>query len=269
MRTIGVLDLRGGLAVHARGGERAGYAPVSAAGLRGDPLATARFYRARCGVAGLYAADLDALAGGEPQWDCLGALGALGAPLLVDAAAATPGRARQLLAAVGGDVARVIVALECLPSISTLRVILARVGARRIVFGLDLRAGVPMTRPGAPSGGDPLALVGAAVDAGVHAVLVVDVARAGGEAGVDVSLLARIRQRWPDLELLAGGGVRDRADLEGLAALGCSGALVATALLDGRIGREDVAGLATGSGAERQEPASASLVPAPHPHASR
>jgi len=41
--------------------------------------------------------------------------------------------------------------------------------------------------------------------------------------------------------LLAGGGVRDPGDLRELAQLGCTGALVATALHDGRLTAEDVA----------------------------
>jgi phosphoribosylformimino-5-aminoimidazole carboxamide ribotide isomerase len=41
--------------------------------------------------------------------------------------------------------------------------------------------------------------------------------------------------------LLAGGGVRDVEDLRALAARGCDGALVATALHDGRIGARDIA----------------------------
>jgi phosphoribosylformimino-5-aminoimidazole carboxamide ribotide isomerase len=40
--------------------------------------------------------------------------------------------------------------------------------------------------------------------------------------------------------LLAGGGVRGLKDLESLAGCGCDGALVATALHDGRLGAADL-----------------------------
>jgi len=48
--------------------------------------------------------------------------------------------------------------------------------------------------------------------------------------------IAEIHATFPDLELLAGGGVRDADDLRALAAAGAAGALVATALHRGTIG---------------------------------
>jgi uncharacterized protein related to proFAR isomerase len=45
-------------------------------------------------------------------------------------------------------------------------------------------------------------------------------------------------------ELIAGGGVRGRTDLEDLAAAGCSGALAASALHDGRLTKTDLDALA-------------------------
>ena len=46
----------------------------------------------------------------------------------------------------------------------------------------------------------------------------------------------RVRRAVPDVALLAGGGVRGPEDLQRLADAGCDGALVATALHDGRLG---------------------------------
>src|SRR5436309_13381707 len=67
MQVIGVLDLLGGLAVHARAGRRESYAPVATiAGSRiepGDALAVARAYVDRLGLTELYVAHLDAILG--------------------------------------------------------------------------------------------------------------------------------------------------------------------------------------------------------------
>ena len=62
-----------------------------------------------------------------------------------------------------------------------------------------------------------------------------DLARVGSGEGPDVALLRELHARFPDVELLAGGGVRHAADLRALAAAGTSGALVATALHGGAI----------------------------------
>src|SRR5204862_5712078 len=78
-------------------------------------------------------------------------------------------------------------------------------------------------------------------DAGAGAVIVIDLARVGGGAGLDVPMIARVRQAAPALMLLAGGGVRGPDDLVRLADAGCDGALVATALHEGRLGAADIA----------------------------
>jgi histidine biosynthesis protein len=49
--------------------------------------------------------------------------------------------------------------------------------------------------------------------------------------------------RFPELELLAGGGVRDVADLRALADAGAAGALLATALHGGAIGPGELSAL--------------------------
>ena len=65
MRLIGVIDVKDGHAVHARGGRRETYAPVSkAAGtsIDGDPVRLARVYLDTFGIDDIYIADLDAIA---------------------------------------------------------------------------------------------------------------------------------------------------------------------------------------------------------------
>jgi phosphoribosylformimino-5-aminoimidazole carboxamide ribotide isomerase len=64
MRIIPVLDIFRGCAVHARGGNRVSYAPLSsqlAPGTTGDALAIVRAFHDRLGFRDLYLADLDAI----------------------------------------------------------------------------------------------------------------------------------------------------------------------------------------------------------------
>jgi phosphoribosylformimino-5-aminoimidazole carboxamide ribotide isomerase len=251
VRVIGVLDLRRGLAVHARGGERARYAPVArVAGVavpEGDPFAVARHYLDALGVRELYAADLDAIVEGAPQAALARGLAALGAPLWLDAAVTTPGAARD---AVALGAARVVVGLETLARLDALAPIADAVGGARVALSVDLRAGVLLARAAVlDRGARPEDVAAAAADSGVGAVIVLDLARVGSGRGVDLDLLARVRRAVPGVALLAGGGVRDAADLGRLADAGCDGALVASALHDGRIGPDDVARVAQrGSG---------------------
>jgi phosphoribosylformimino-5-aminoimidazole carboxamide ribotide isomerase len=77
-------------------------------------------------------------------------------------------------------------------------------------------------------------------EAGAREVVVLDLARVGSGEGPDVALIARLRDRCEGVALLAGGGVRDAADLRALRDAGAAGALVATALHRGAIGRAEL-----------------------------
>ncbi len=241
MRVIGVLDLIGGRAVHARGGQRSTYAPVRAAGgvpIAGDARSLARTYRDVLGVRELYAADLDAIQGGAPQRELVADLTACGVPLWLDAGVedAEGARAARALGA-----AHVVVGLETLGGRDALAQICAAVGGAHVAFSLDLREGAPLLAPGLARAlpdhdASPEALAAWAADAGVGAVIVLDLARVGTGAGVDLALLRQVRAAAPGVTLLAGGGVRGPADLAQLAAAGCDAALVASALHDGRLG---------------------------------
>lgn len=256
MRVIPVLDLRSGRAVLARGGVRAAYAPVPSALTPGRPdgdaVALASACRRRLGCEECYVADLDAIAGAPPQRTLVRSLAADGLRLLLDNGAVDPARASE---AVADGVARVVVGLETLPAFDALRDIAAAVGRERIIFSLDLWDGTPLVRPGARHRGTPyrgtpyrgtphrgalLGLADAAVAAGAPALLVLDLARVGTGQGLDVTLVAALRRAHPTVELLAGGGVGSRQDLEELADAGCDGALVATALHDGRLSADDL-----------------------------
>src|SRR5688500_11691129 len=143
MRIIGVVDLARGVALHARGGDRARYEPVVVPGSRaGDPLALAGFYRERIGIADLYVADLDAIAGHAPQYDIVAALAA-GGPVWLDAGISAAAAAAE---SQRRGAAKIVVGLETLPGIEALDDICLKVGGEHVVLSLDLRDGCPVTR---------------------------------------------------------------------------------------------------------------------------
>jgi len=239
VRVVGVIDLKGGHAVHARGGRRDSYAPVGmAAGssVNGDAVALGRAYVDTLGVRELYVADLDAIERGVSAMHrgVLGELAALGVPLWVDAGTSTAADVAAVVVDAGART--VIVALETLATFEALDAICLESGGERIAFSLDLRLGEPVRAPNDLAAGSSAAeLAVRAADAGVGSVIVLDLALIGTGAGIDLHMMDDIRRAAPRLTLLAGGGVRDSADLRALAAVGCDGALVATALLSGSI----------------------------------
>jgi phosphoribosylformimino-5-aminoimidazole carboxamide ribotide isomerase len=252
MQLLGVIDLMAGRAVRARGGVRARYAPVGTIGgttIDGDPLALARTYVDRFGLSMLYTADLDAIGGGTTNGAAIRGLADV-APVWVDAGISSADSAQRLIEL---GAARAVVALETLTSFDALSAICTAVGEEQVAFSLDLRAGEPVIR--VPPAGDLPAfasgfgaagrgtrpalsatdIAARAAKAGVGVIIVIDLARVGSATGPDFDLLSRVRAEVPGLTLFAGGGVRGVADLTRLAALGCDGALVASALHDGAL----------------------------------
>jgi phosphoribosylformimino-5-aminoimidazole carboxamide ribotide isomerase len=132
---------------------------------------------------------------------------------------------------------RVVVGLETLPGFELLHAIVHRFGADRVAFSLDLRDGIPLASSEVLRAMTPRELARRAVDSGVDTVIVLDLARVGGAVGVDDAVMRDMRAALPGVDLIAGGGVRHREDLDRLAAAGANGALVATAVHRGAIGR--------------------------------
>ena len=76
-------------------------------------------------------------------------------------------------------------------------------------------------------------------------VIVMTLARVGGDAGPDMDRLADIKRRAPDVMLYAAGGLRGASDLMRLKQAGIRGVLVASALHDGRLTGADLAAAAS------------------------
>ena len=225
MRLIPVLDVLHGVVVRGVGGLRSEYQPiVSRLTTSTEPVEVAHALVKAFRPAELYLADLDAIAGGPPAVAVYQAIRELGVRLWVDAGVCD-GEGPRAVADAGCDV---VAGLETVPGPEALSEIVDAVGAERVVFSLDLRDGVPLR-----DWPDPVA---AAVACGINRVIVLDLSRVGRRSGTGTDeLCRRLASSHPQVEVIAGGGVAGPADFDRLAACGVRGALVASALHDGRI----------------------------------
>jgi phosphoribosylformimino-5-aminoimidazole carboxamide ribotide isomerase len=244
MYVLPVLDLMNGQVVRGVAGRRAEYGAVrSRLTTSADPLDVAAAFRDHFGLTSLYLADLDAIAGAPPAIGIYIALKSQGFRLVVDAGLRTVRAAGPLLAA---GVSTVVAGLETLAGPEVLGELLQEVGAARLCFSLDLKAGRPLAAS-AWNANVAWDIAEEVVGMGVRRLIILDLARVGVATGTGTeSLCARVAAAFPDVAVLAGGGVRDRDDLERLRQLGVAGALVASALHDGRLNREDVRPITTG-----------------------
>ncbi len=238
MRVVGVLDLRGGVVVRGVAGRRDEYRPVvSTLTPSSRPLDVARALRDKLGLAELYVADLDAIAGGEPAWATIAALRADDFRLWVDAGVRDAAGARRLAAC---GVETIVAGLETVAGPAALGEVAGAWGPR-VVFSLDLKEGTPLASAGW-EGDDAWSIALQAIRLGVRRVLVLDLARVGTGTGPGArELCRRLAAEHPEVEVSAGGGVRGRADLDQLRECGVRAVLVASALHDGALGRADLA----------------------------
>jgi phosphoribosylformimino-5-aminoimidazole carboxamide ribotide isomerase len=234
IRLIPVLDVMGGVVVRGIGGQRANYRPlVSRLCDSATPVAVAEAIRSHFGFQTAYLADLDAILGGPPAWPLYRQLHERGFRLWVDAGVRTVGEAVEL-AESGVEI--VILGLETIASPDELRRIVDRNGPACLAFSLDLNAGRPM----GTWDKSPEEVAEVIVGLGIGRLIVLDLARVGGGRGVGTEpLIAELSRRFPNVELIAGGGVRGPTDLVRLEECGAAAVLVASALHDGKFDGED------------------------------
>jgi HisA/HisF family protein len=230
MQIVPVLDLKGGVVVHARRGHRADYAPLSSPLVEGcEPVPVARALCAVCRTSRLYVADLDALGGKAADEATLTGLASV-AEAWVDAGATTPSRAAALHRA---GVTRNVVGTESLgPEAATAD---SLPFSPPLVLSVDLRDGRLISSDPALDGGSPADAAPLARAFGVAELLVIDLARVGSGSGPPLDAVAELAAALPEVAIYAGGGVRNDEDLHALESAGAAGALVATALHEGRI----------------------------------
>jgi len=233
---VPVIDLKGGRAVHARGGDRRLYRSLSSrlgGGARrtiDDPAQLAALYDRLLAPGLLYVADLDRIAGTGDNDASLGAVcvAAPRARLLWDGgftgveAVGTSGSPTPILAS---ETLRHPEGLRAAPSCHPW-------------VGIDLVAGGLLAESPAVRALGEIGLLERAVTAGVAGAVVVLIDGIGTGSGLPVERLGRLRRAAPGIPMIAGGGIATLDDLRTLRDAGFDGALVATALHDGRLSLE-------------------------------
>jgi phosphoribosylformimino-5-aminoimidazole carboxamide ribotide isomerase len=239
MRILPVLDLKGDQVVRGLAGRRHEYQPiVSRLTPSCRPMEVARAFRAHFGLIELYLADLDAIAGAPPALPLYATLQSEGFRLWIDAGIRTATDGKPLAAA---GVEGIIVGLETVQGPLALAEVCRQFGKNRIVFSLDLKDGQPLGDRSAWRAQDTETIAAQAVAAGVRRLIVLDLAKVGTAAGTGTEgLVARLAQTHPQVEVVAGGGVQGVEDLRRLQCAGARAVLVASALHDGRLRREQL-----------------------------
>jgi phosphoribosylformimino-5-aminoimidazole carboxamide ribotide isomerase len=228
------MDVKNGVVVRGIGGRREEYRPiVSWLTPSHLPAEVGRAFRDQLGLKEIYLADLDAIAGVEPAWKTYDDIRSLGCRLWVDAGVRDVTGALELAESGIDDV---IVGLETLADPREGVAICQELGSGRVIFSLDLKEGVPLGDVKKWRKPDAHSIAGQAISFGIRRLIVLDLARVGLGIGLGTDELChRLAKDYPHVEIIAGGGIRDSADLLCLAESGVRTVLVASALHDGRL----------------------------------
>jgi phosphoribosylformimino-5-aminoimidazole carboxamide ribotide isomerase len=196
----------------------------------GDPVALARRFADR-GAELIHVVDLEGARDGHVRPEVVRRIAEAARPAAIQASGGIRSTAdAELLLDAGA--ARVVVGTAAFATEHTLATFAAALGDR-LVVALDVRDGRIAVRGWEDDTGVAVEEAAARCKAiGVARVLCTAIDRDGTLGGPDLELLRRVLEA-SGLPVLAAGGIASQADLDDVAALGCEGAVIGRALLEG------------------------------------
>ena len=118
---------------------------------------------------------------------------------------------------------------------------LKQYGPERIILGADVKEGmIAVSGWQEQSGLELFAFLEDYIQKGVQYSICTDISRDGRLEGAALGLYQDIIVRFPELKLIASGGVTSISELERLREAGCYGAIVGKAIYEGKIRLEEV-----------------------------
>jgi phosphoribosylformimino-5-aminoimidazole carboxamide ribotide isomerase len=118
---------------------------------------------------------------------------------------------------------------------------LKKYGAERIILGADVRHGkISINGWKEDSTEDLLPFLQKYVEAGVRNVLCTEISKDGTLAGPAIDLYKKVMEAYPQLHLIASGGVSSIDDIKALEAAGIPAVVFGKAIYEGKIDLKDL-----------------------------
>ena len=230
LQIIPVIDIRGGIVVHARGGDREAYPPLQSVLTQSTQLETVLAdLLAWYPFPQVYIADLDVIEGGDRKTAMYQSVcdRFKQTEIWLDAGIQS---ARDVEIYSSVENLKLVVGSETLTDIE----LLADKSCReRLILSLDRRHDQLL-------GNNALL---SRTDIWTQEVILMSLDHVGTDEGPACDWLENLLKVREDISWYVAGGVRDRRDLEVIEQKGAAGALIASALHTGRINRQTIADL--------------------------
>lgn len=206
-----------------------------------DPVGVAKAF-ADAGIRRLHMVDLDgARSGSSSNIDVLEAVSSSGGGLSIDFGGGVRS-ADDVRAILDSGAAMVTIGSLAVREPEKVRDWSAEFGNDKFMIGIDLRDGRAAvdgwfddTEKGVAE------IISSLLSAGLRHYFVTDIAKDGAMAGPALDIYHEIIAEFPEIELVASGGVRTIQDVSDLAEIGCSGVIVGRAIYEGTITLEEAA----------------------------
>lgn len=232
---IPVIDIRHGIAVHAIAGDRSNYRPLRSSIVSGVEPARILLQLAEQlpSLKTCYVADLDAIEGRDVNRCVMAEMVRVGVSLLVDAGSDAPDHVESLLDL---GVETVVISSESCSDLEHLALLVRQFGSSQICASIDLKAGMLVTKDPRWRNRSSLDFAGHVVESGFTQAIVLDLIAVGTSCGIPtLSVCKTISNRFQDLDVITGGGVRSWDCFVDAERAGVRGVLVGSALHDGRL----------------------------------
>ena len=239
-RIIPVIDLKYGLVVHGVQGQRESYMPINSCLVNSaDPFDIAKAFHELFGLEDLYVADLDAIIDQKLNWNLLRTLKEIiHGSLWVDAGI----KDAEDIFPLTNTNSEIILGTETLKSIVSLEEIAKSFDPQKLILSLDFVNGKLL---GPKSLFEeihtPQDIIQRCKENKINKIIVLELSVVGSNRGPQLENLQKIIRQcrnWGNV--FAGGGVRSIEDIRKLREIGACGCLIASALHNGSISREQL-----------------------------
>lgn len=240
MEAVAVLDIKDGIVVQGKAGERENYQAIESrivADNDQSPLAVAEAFYNKLGIKKLYIADLDAIMKkNENNIDKIKKIKQELPELeiMLDAALVDYKTAQNYL---DDFLDYYIIATESLTDLKYLK----KFGSysEKIIVSIDLKAGQLIHNFKQWEKKKTNQIIEEIKSCGFNKFIILDIAAVGTRKGI-AAYIKDLKNSFPELEFITGGGVRDYRDIKPLKRLSFAGVLIATAFHNGSLGRKEV-----------------------------
>ncbi|ADQ14381.1 histidine biosynthesis protein [Halanaerobium hydrogeniformans] len=240
MEAVAVLDIKHGIVVQGRAGDRENYQPIESRLIAADdksPLAVAKAFYNKLAIKKLYIADLDAIMKkDEANIDEIKAIKKElpQVEIMLDAALLDFKTAQKYL---DDFLDYYIIATESLNDLKYL----AKFSdySKKVIISIDLKNGELINNLEQWQDKTTRQIIEEIKGYGFKKFIILDIAAVGTARGI-AAYIKELKNLFPELEFITGGGVKDYRDIKPLKKQGFSGVLIATAFHNGSLGRKEV-----------------------------